>query len=128
MKPFAQEAELAEKLDRLAELNALLNMDEKGDEAVDMDDETPKQEQTADRRQDGQTEKEPAPAHSNVSYVDNTATMAKASEPKVDYAAKKPEKAESGRPFHDKLEAKKEEAAQAAKPTVPTPKDKNQSL
>ena len=127
VKPFAQEAELAEKLDRLAELNALLNMDEKGDEAVDMDDDAPKQEQTADR-QNGQTEKEPAPAHSNVSYVDNTATMAKASEPKVDYPAKKPEKAESGRPFHDKLEAKKEEAAQAAKPTVPTPKDKNQSL
>ena len=126
VKPFAQEAELAEKLDRLAELNALLNMDEKGDEAVDMDDEAPKQEQTADR-QDEQTE-QPASAHSNVSYVDNTGTMAKASEPKVDYAAKKPEKAESGRPFHDKLEAKKEEAAQAAKPTVPTPKDKNQSL
>ena len=127
VKPFAQEAELAEKLDRLAELNALLNMDEKGDDAVDMDDEAPKQEQTADR-QDGQMEKEPAPAHANVSYVDNTGTMAKASEPKVDYAAKKPEKAESARPFHDKLEAKKEEAAQASKPTVPTPKDKNQSL
>ena len=126
VKPFAQEAELAEKLDRLAELNALLNMDEKGDEAVDMDDDAPKQEQTANR-QDGQTE-QPAPAHANVSYVDNTGTMAKASEPKVDYAARKPEKAESGRPFHDKLEAKKEEAAQAAKPTVPTPKDKNQSL
>lgn len=28
-KPFAQEEELAEKLERLAELNALLNMDEK---------------------------------------------------------------------------------------------------
>ena len=29
-KPFPQEAELSEKLERLAELNALLNMDEKG--------------------------------------------------------------------------------------------------
>lgn len=38
-KPFAQEAELAEKLDRLNALNALLNMDEKGDEAVSMDEE-----------------------------------------------------------------------------------------
>ena len=37
-KPFAQEAELAEKLERLAALNALLNMDEKGDEALGMDD------------------------------------------------------------------------------------------
>lgn len=35
-KPFAQEQELAEKLERLAELNALLNMDEKGDNALDM--------------------------------------------------------------------------------------------
>ena len=37
-KPFAQEAELSEKLERLAELNALLNMDEKGDDAIGMDD------------------------------------------------------------------------------------------
>ena len=38
-KPFAQEAELAEKLERLTELNALLNMDEKGSDGIDMDDE-----------------------------------------------------------------------------------------
>ena len=38
-KPFAQEEELAQKLERLAALNALLNMDEKGDEALGMDDE-----------------------------------------------------------------------------------------
>ena len=37
-KPFAQEAELAEKLERLSALNALLNMDEKGDDALAMDD------------------------------------------------------------------------------------------
>ncbi len=37
-KPFAQEAELAEKLERLSALNALLNMDEKGDDAIGMDD------------------------------------------------------------------------------------------
>ena len=40
-KPFPQEAELSEKLERLAELNALLNMDEKGDSAVAMDDDEP---------------------------------------------------------------------------------------
>ena len=34
-KPFPQEAELSEKLERLAELNALLNMDEKGDDAAE---------------------------------------------------------------------------------------------
>ena len=35
------EAELAEKLDRLSALNALLNMDEKGDNAIGMEDDTP---------------------------------------------------------------------------------------
>ena len=42
-KPFAQEEELAEKLDRLSALNALLNMDEKGDDGIGMDDDTPEQ-------------------------------------------------------------------------------------
>lgn len=40
-KPFAQEQELAEKLDRLSALNALLNMDEKGNDAVGMEDDEP---------------------------------------------------------------------------------------
>ena len=51
-KPFAQEAELAEKLERLSGLNALLNMDEKGNDGIDMDDEpeAPKSEkEVADR-------------------------------------------------------------------------------
>ena len=39
-KPFEKEAELAEKMDRLNELNALLNMDEKGDDALTLDEET----------------------------------------------------------------------------------------
>ena len=38
-KQFPQEQELKEKLERLNELNALLNMDEKGDDAVGMEDE-----------------------------------------------------------------------------------------
>ena len=42
----AQEAELSEKLERLAELNALLNMDEKGDDAIGMDDEATEPEKT----------------------------------------------------------------------------------
>ena len=42
-KPFAQEEELAEKLDRLSTLNALLNMDEKGDDGIGMDDDAPEQ-------------------------------------------------------------------------------------
>jgi ribosomal protein S17E len=36
-KEFPQEAELAEKLDKLAALNALLNMDERGDEGAQLD-------------------------------------------------------------------------------------------
>ena len=39
MKPFPQEAELAEKMERLAELNALLNMDQKDGDGIGMDDE-----------------------------------------------------------------------------------------
>ena len=42
-KPFAQEEELAEKLDRLSALNALLNMDEKGDDGIGMDDDASEQ-------------------------------------------------------------------------------------
>ena len=51
-KPFAQEAELSEKLERLSALNALLNMDEKGDDAashddgVGMEDDAPEQTET----------------------------------------------------------------------------------
>lgn len=37
-KPFAQETDLADKFQRLSELNSLLNMDEKGNEGIDMDD------------------------------------------------------------------------------------------
>lgn len=40
-KPFEKEQELNEKLDRLSELNALLNMDEKGDSTALMEDEEP---------------------------------------------------------------------------------------
>lgn len=42
-KPFAQEAELSEKLERLSALNALLNMDEKGNDGMDMDEDEPEQ-------------------------------------------------------------------------------------
>lgn len=51
-KPFAQEEELAQKLERLAALNALLNMDEKGDEALGMEDEP--EEENENREASGQ--------------------------------------------------------------------------
>ena len=43
-KPFEKEGELAAAQDRLAELNALLNMDEKGDEVLDVDEDAVKPE------------------------------------------------------------------------------------
>ena len=51
-KPFLQEAELSEKLDRLSALNALLNMDEKGDDGIGMEDDKSElgTEQVADTR------------------------------------------------------------------------------
>ena len=48
-RPFAQEAELAEKSARLAELNALLNMDEKGSEDALGVDEDAAETEVADR-------------------------------------------------------------------------------
>ncbi|MBP3295302.1 MAG: helicase, partial [Lachnospiraceae bacterium] len=42
VKPFAQEQELNDKLARLAELNSLLDMDDKGEDKVDMDEDAPK--------------------------------------------------------------------------------------
>lgn len=56
-KPFEKEQELSEKLERLTELNALLNMDEKGDSAVAMEDAEPENEentQTENREDDAE--------------------------------------------------------------------------
>ena len=51
-RPFPQEAELNEKSARLAELNALLDMDEKGDDAaLGMDEEVPDSELPAPKRE-----------------------------------------------------------------------------
>jgi SNF2 family DNA or RNA helicase/uncharacterized membrane-anchored protein YhcB (DUF1043 family) len=111
-KPFAQEGELVEKLERLAELNAMLNMDEKGDDALNVDEETSNQEQQ----------------QNSVSYADIKNSDAKASEPKVVYGDVKHHETESVKPFHDKLEVKKEQAMQTARPKVPTVKDKQNLL
>ena len=107
VKPFTQEGELAEKLDRLAELNALLNMDEKGDDAVDMDDEAPKPEKAEQEQNQTQEASQEQPMeqvdsdrngqdltdrqtehHANITYVDTAVEIRKASEPMVDYGGK----------------------------------------
>ena len=51
-KPFPQEQELSDKLARLAELNSLLDMDEKGEDAVDLDEDAPKQEPETEKKEE----------------------------------------------------------------------------
>lgn len=56
-KPFPKEAELNEKLERLSELNALLNMDEKGNETIMADEDIGREGSSTDSR-DAVEEKE----------------------------------------------------------------------
>ena len=49
-KPFPKEAELNEKMERLSELNALLNMDEKGNETILADEDIGREESSVDSR------------------------------------------------------------------------------
>jgi hypothetical protein len=55
-KPFPQEQELNDKLTRLAELNSLLDMDEKGVDAVDLDEDAPKPESEKETAEQTETE------------------------------------------------------------------------
>ena len=50
-KPFPKEAELNEKMERLSELNALLNMDEKGNETILADEDIGREESSVDSRE-----------------------------------------------------------------------------
>ena len=56
-KPFSKEAELNEKMERLSELNALLNMDEKGNETIIADEDIGREGSCTDSR-DAVEEKE----------------------------------------------------------------------
>ena len=56
-KPFPKETELNEKIERLSELNALLNMDEKGNETIMADEDIGREENSTDSR-DAVEEKE----------------------------------------------------------------------
>ena len=49
-KPFPKEAELNEKMERLSELNALLNMDEKGNETIMADEDIGREGSSTDSR------------------------------------------------------------------------------
>ena len=120
LKPFAQEAELAEKLERLAELNALLNMDERGGDAADMDDGAPDQ--------DNEAREEDAAHAGSMRYGDAEGDDTTVSEAKHRYAARLPEKAGGMKPFRERLEEKKGQAAQAAIPKPQMAKGKDITL
>ena len=104
-KPFEKEAELAEKMDRLNELNALLNMDEKGDEVLTLDEETPVQD-TANT--DGITEPVATDA---LSEEDKRIEEEKQNVEKCDICG-----ADTGREEDSKEERIQEEAAEETKP------------
>ena len=103
-KPFAQEAELAEKLERLSALNALLNMDEKGDDALGIDD-APEEENAADAPKPYPVEN----ARHNYA-VDNDNPQG------LKLAAAMADKPVQRASLKEKLEAFKEKAAGAEKP------------
>ena len=86
-KPFAQESELAEKLERLSALNALLNMDERGNDAIGMDD-APEEE---NKGQEG------AEAYAPGSMAGHTETPGRA---RGEESAEEPGKAETGPYWH----------------------------
>ena len=115
-KPFAQEAELAEKLERLAELNALLNLDEKGSEAAELDDENTGRDKTqelSDERekmygQNGRTQ-------DGVTYA-MINTVSRASESGEKYRTGRIRAGGAEMTFHARLERRKEQAAQYKSP------------
>ncbi len=108
-KPFAQEAELKEKLSRLSELNAMLNMNEKGENASEQEDNSPKPEMDGQEQEKESDEKTP-----DLFDTDQDGRSEETDHNRVvSYT-------DSGRPFHDMLAAKKEQAARSAAAN-PTP-------
>ena len=74
-KPFPQEAELKEKLERLSELNALLNMDEKGDAAMVMGDDEPENDEPGNVPEVGKPELVADSSKSRISVKEKLAEM-----------------------------------------------------
>ena len=75
-KPFEKEQELSEKLERLSELNALLNMDEKGEDIAEADEVTsnPKEHERVSVKE------KLVEMKAKVSETDRMSTMSKARE------------------------------------------------
>ena len=57
-KPFDKEQELSEKLERLSELNALLNMDKKGEDCIGMEGDEPEEPKEDSEIEEAETEKQ----------------------------------------------------------------------
>ena len=111
-KPFPQEQELNDKLTRLAELNSLLDMDEKGEDAVDLDEDAPKpepekvaEEKAVEAESVSEPEKSPdedIPDEEDISDGEELAEMDDAEEP-----APKPESKEERPSLIARLNEKK---------------------
>ena len=117
-KPFAQEAELAEKMERLSALNALLNMDEKGDDVLDIDD-------TTDIDNVGEEENESR--ETSLDDVNHSARQGNLKAGKGENVADKPVQKAS---LREKLEAFKAKAAggDAEKAVLKKAKEKAETL
>ena len=139
-KPFAQEAELAEKLERLSALNALLNMDEKGDDALGMDD-APEEENESretsghDVQKSGQEEKSgirenvsDAPAPYPVENARHNYAMDNGNPQGLKLTAVMTDKPVRRTSLKEKLEAFKVRAAGAGKLEIGKAKGKEETL
>ena len=95
-KPFPQEQELNDKLARLAELNSLLDMDEKGEDAVDLDEDAPKPEpEKVSQEQPAEAVEQPDDISKDNAEPEVVAEdISEESEPKADVIEKTDDRAE----------------------------------
>ncbi len=131
IKPFAQEAELAEKLERLSALNALLNMDEKGDDAIGMDDTPEEGDGGQEEETPGESEVEENAADAPIPYpIENARQgyMAGGRAQGMKAAAAMADKPAQKMSLKEKLEAFKAQAAGADRADTEKAKRKEETL
>ena len=83
-KPFPKEAELNEKMERLSELNALLNMDEKGNETIMADEDIGREGSSTDSR--GAVEEKELPETADRIHKPSILETLKAGEGTAEYS------------------------------------------
>ncbi len=130
-KPFAQESELAEKLKRLSALNALLNMDEKGGDAIGMDDTPEEGDGGQEEETFGESEVEENAADAPTPYpIENARQgyMAGGRAQGMEVAAAMADKPVQRASLKEKLEAFKAQAAGADRADAEKAKRKEETL